>query len=129
MVGYATAVQTESYTTQDGVIVQSTFTYSADSEAGLNLVVAGLTTNQPIAIALTIAQIRSMVIWSNLAVTLKTNSSGSPQDTFNLVADKPLMWDTDTWYPIPFLGNVTEMFVTNPGAQAATVVLRFLLAV
>jgi hypothetical protein len=129
MAGYATAIQTESYATQDGIIVQSTFTYNADSEAGLNTVVPGLTTNQAVALTLTISEIRSMVMWSNEAVTIKTNSSGSPQDTFALVAGKPLMWDTDTWFPIPFLGNVTEMFITNSGAQSATVVLRFLLAV
>ena len=41
------------------------------------------------------------------------NASGTPQDVIQLEANIPLAWDTDCGLPCPFLGAVTEMYITN----------------
>jgi hypothetical protein len=52
-----------------------------------------------------------MLADSNL--TLKTNSSGSPANTFNLVAGRPLVWAvSDGYFSNPFTSSVTSFFVT-----------------
>jgi hypothetical protein len=44
------------------------------------------------------------------------NASGTPQDVIQLSAGNDLSWDSENGYPSPFLGAVTEMFVTNTNA-------------
>lgn len=67
-------------------------------------------------IALTIANIRSMVIVASTAATIETNSTATPQETLTLVAGVPLVWDASQPGALigdVFAGNVTNMFVTN----------------
>lgn len=125
-----THVQDVTYIADGATIVNTTFTYSGDSETGIQETITGSTTNKEFYLPFTVAQIQSLVMWSNQALTIKTNSSGSPQDTINLVANKQLIWDTDSPPAnIPFAGDVTAIFVTNAGMNTAQLVIRVLLNV
>jgi hypothetical protein len=44
-------------------------------------------------------------------VSLKTNSSGSPQDTFTLQQNCPMSWYNTSALANPFAGNVTSVFL------------------
>jgi hypothetical protein len=114
------------YKTAEGTISSTTDTYTADAEYALDDVVAASTTNKEFDMALTGANIKSMVLYSDQAVTIKTNSTGSPSDTIALAAKIQLVWNTDSHFSLPFAGNVTKFFVTNAGGVAANLKFRFL---
>lgn len=52
-------------------------------------------------------------------VTVKTNSSGSPQETISLIAGRPIIWQTGDSSAL-FAGDVTSFFVTNASGTDAT---------
>lgn len=66
--------------------------------------------------AFTIAKLKSFFMVADVAMTVKTNSSGAPQETFTLVADEPVLWTeklTGVAVGELFGGNVTALYVTN----------------
>jgi len=76
-------------------------------------------TDVAIGVALDISQIRTIVMVSDVACTIKTNSSGAPQETLTLVADIPFIWDASApgaTIGDYFAGDVTNMYVTNAAA-------------
>lgn len=68
----------------------------------------------------------AVMLLSTSNMTIKTNSSGSPQDTISLAANVPIEWDSQSGLACPFAGAVTEMFVSCTGASTLQVkVLTF----
>lgn len=115
------------YKTAEGTIASTTDTYTADAEYALDDVVAASTTNKEFDLALTKNNIKSMVLYSDQAVTINTNSTGAgASDTIVLAAKIQLVWNTDSHFSIPFSGNVTKFYVTNSGGVAANLKFRFL---
>jgi hypothetical protein len=92
-------------------------TIEAEEELAIEIAVPGSTTNQQILIAFTIAALKSLFVSADGALTLKTNSSGSPADTFTLDADSGIDWDNQSQLDNPIGTNVTTMYVTNGGAD------------
>jgi hypothetical protein len=73
-----------------------------------------------LAIDISAAKVVSLLADQNL--TVKTNSSGSPQETITLVAGRPKVWNTgDT---AMFAGDVNSIFVTN--ASGSDTVLKII---
>lgn len=114
------------YKTDAGTITSTTDTYTADAELDIDDTVAASTTNKEFDLSVTIANVKSMVLYADQAVTVKTNSATSPQDTISLAAKKQLFWNIDSHDSIPFAGNLTKLFVTNSGGVAANFKVRFL---
>jgi hypothetical protein len=114
-----------SYKTAEGTITSTTDSYTADAEYVIDEVIAASTTNKEIDLALTRANIKSMVMYSDQAVVIKTNSTVA-SDTVTLAAKVQLVWNTDSQFSIPFAGNVTKFFITNSGGVAANIKFRFL---
>jgi hypothetical protein len=76
----------------------------------------GVVADQATGIALTIANVRSLVIVADQDCTLKTNSTGTPQETLALKANVPVVWDANMpGFAIGelFAGNVTNVYVTT----------------
>jgi len=95
--------------------VLTTWTVTEELETNYDATVA-IGTDVAIGVALDISQIRGMVIVSDVAATIKTNSSGSPQETFTLVANVPLVFTSTAPGMLIgdyFAGDVTNMYVTN----------------
>jgi hypothetical protein len=77
------------------------------------------------------ANLKSLVLFSDLGVTVKTNSSGSPTDTIVLQPGQALCWTlaTDLLAKCPFSADVTAgLFITNTAAGPAIVKIRALLS-
>jgi hypothetical protein len=117
------------YRTDAGTISSTTSTFTGDAEIDLDSVVPLSTTNKEFDIQFTKTDVVSMIMFSDKAVTLKTNSSGSPSDTISLAANMPLVWHTDSPTAIPIVGNVTKIFVTNSGSTNAAIKIRVLAAI
>lgn len=125
---------TRSYTGLSGTARTYTETVSgANNEVVVNDTVPKSTTDQHTTIALTRANLKSLMLYSSLAVTLCTNaaSTGSPQETIQLQAGIPLIWSLaqDGLTDCPFSGNITGFYWTNAsGTTDATVEVQATLA-
>ena len=84
-----------------------------------NLQIVGVTCDQ--------SQLKSVYLKSDKALTLKTNSTGAPQDTISLVADSPIVWNDDMpAAACPFAGDVTALYVTEGAGVDANLVVKLL---
>lgn len=94
-----------------------TVTVTADGEEVRELTIPGATTNQQILIAFTLAALKSVFVKASGPCTLKTNSSGAPDDTFALDSDSGVVWNNQSLTDNPFTVNVTTMYVTTPSGD------------
>jgi hypothetical protein len=94
-----------------------TATLTGDGENVRSLTIPASTTNQQIIIAFAIAAMKSIFIKASGACTLKTNSSGAPDDTFSLDADSGVMWHNQMSAANPITANVTTMYITTPSGD------------
>jgi hypothetical protein len=94
-----------------------TATITGDGENVRQLTIPGATTNQQIIIAFAIAAMKSLFIKASGLCTLKTNSSGAPDDTFTLDADSGVIWHNQLSAANPITADVTTMYVTTPSGD------------
>jgi hypothetical protein len=77
-------------------------------------------------VTLTLAVVQSLLMYADQPVTVTTGEVGAPVDTINLKQNIPLTWTINSWNPIPLVGDVTKLNVTNNGPVEATVKIRVL---
>ena len=114
------------YKTAALTLTNTTDTYTSDGEVNESFAVAASTTNYEVDIVIDVSQIKSMVLYSDQAVTIKTNSTGTATDTIVLAAKKQVVWTTDHLESKPLSGDVTKMYITNSNSTAANVIVSFL---
>lgn len=134
LIGMAAGVFTHSITTgyksDEGTITSVIKSFTGDAELGVEDNLAVGATNQHYTLAITISQIKAMVLYASGSVTIKTNSSSTPQETISLGAGAQLVWTNDASLgAIPFAGNITGFYVTNTDVKIANFKARFLLTV
>lgn len=96
-------------------------TFTGTEELNFTLSLAGGATNTQFNLVFTKTSLQSIFIYTDAEnVTLKTNSSGSPQDTITITAGEPYVWDVSSGITNPFAGNVTSGFVTNSSGTIST---------
>lgn len=119
---------TRSYTDSSGGAIGATENITDDTELNFDGTFATGTTNGEIDWTSTVANLKSILIYSDKAVTLKTNSSGSPQETIPLTAGQALIWvrASDGAGHIPFAGDVTKIFITNSSGATCAFKIRAL---
>jgi hypothetical protein len=84
-------------------------------------------TNAPLSFACDQGTLQMLYMVSTQAIDVKTNSSGSPDDTFSLAAGIPLVWHAgDPAAPNPLTADVTQLFITNSSGQTAKLEIRAL---
>lgn len=115
-----------SYKTAALTITNTTDTYTSDGEVNESVSVPASTTNYEVDVVIDVSQIKSMVLYSDQAVTIKTNSTGTATDTIVLAAKKQVVWNVDHLESKPLTGDVTKMFITNSNSTAASVNLAVL---
>jgi hypothetical protein len=93
-------------------------TLTADSVALFNDSLVSNATNEHIVMSVRQAGIKSIFILADANTTLKTNSSGSPDDTIALVAGKPLNWTINDYTTCPITADITGLYATKSGAAA-----------
>jgi hypothetical protein len=95
-------------------------------QAPYKVLIPASQTNLAITIpTIVVANLRSVFMTVDYATTLKTNSSGSPQETLSLSPLAPFSWQINSGITIPFAGNVTAWYATTGGT--ATTLTVFLL--
>ena len=99
--------------TESNIIVATTVENQGTIK--IEVAVPSPSTNLAIAIAFALTALKSIFIYADGNLTLETNDSGTPDDTFSLAAGKVLAWNTQSLLPNPFSVDVTEMFATVAG--------------
>jgi hypothetical protein len=80
-------------------------------------------TNFQIDVRIESTNLRFFCLYSDRDVTIKTNSTGSPQETWALKANRPIIWATNLFGGFPIAGDVTALFITNVSGATASVKL------
>lgn len=99
---------------------------ASDGEDNRDVTLTASQADVEVAAAFTTSNLVSIFIYSTQDLTLETNSSSAPDDTFAIKAGRPFFWQKDTGIPIPFTATVTKFFLTNGAASAADVNIRIL---
>jgi hypothetical protein len=99
-----------------GANVAKQTTVTNQAEIAIEVAVPSPSTDLEIAIAFALADLKSILIVADGPLTLETNDSGAPDDTFALTDEKVLAWNTNSLLPNPFSEDVTAMFATVAGA-------------
>lgn len=92
------------------------FDFAAEAFTTVDVPVAASQTDKPIALAFTRANLAAIIILVTVDMTLETNSSSAPDDSFALKAGKPFVYVADAGTPVPFSADVTTGFLTNTTA-------------
>lgn len=98
----------------------------ADSELNLDIPASHDGTTHAVA-AIDVSQLKSLYISTDQDITIKTNSSGSPDDTISLKANIPLMWSEDCGFTCPLSTDVTGLYFVNASSTNANVQVRALI--
>lgn len=114
-----------SYTATGGSTPLSGITSSVTGTGGhqISITVPASTTNQLYTVAIDISELKSIFLYADGVLTVKTNDSGSPADTFVFAASgSVLVYDTnmatiDGVAPNPFDVDVTAFYLTNGTAD------------
>lgn len=97
-------------------------TYSGSGIIGVQDAIAGSSTTQ-LNVAIDVSALKAITIHSTVACTLKTNSSGSPDDTIVLKADVEYHWNTDSYDTCQLATDVTTVFAVVAGATAGVLTI------
>ena len=89
---------------------------NGNREVAFSQAVGASQTNLLIPVTYQVANLKSIAIVSDQNCTIKTNSSGSPQETLTLTANSIFLWQYGSGVPIPVAGDVTAWYITNTPA-------------
>lgn len=116
------------YTTDAGTTKSTTATYTADTQVANNTPIVANSTNYEIDLSWKYSTIKACVLYCDTALTVKTNSSGSPTDTITLAAGVQKIYTFDSKVGTGtnlFTADVTKIYVTNSTA-ASNLIVRIL---
>ncbi len=119
---------TRAYRDSSGTSITATETVTSNEERSYDDSVADGQTAFQVDISLVRSTLKALSIYSDRAVTIKTNSSSSPTDTITLVAGQNLVWSlaTDGLSKCPISASVTALYIANASGAAASVKIRSL---
>lgn len=100
------------------VTISANRTLSSGSKSTIQETIPASTTNQLVAFTLDVSQCKLFSMMSTVAMTVKTNSSGSPADTIALAANIPYVWTNDDYTTFKLGTDVTALYVTNATTAA-----------
>ena len=106
-----------------GEVIRSNKSYSAASKVSVDESVATGQTDKQIFVAIDVSAVKSIIILSDQAVLLETNSGSTPTNTLSLLAGVPYLWNTDSYDTFKLTGDVTSIFITNSSGAAARIQL------
>lgn len=110
---------TRSVSSAGGRSINKSNTYSADGLEAREVSIADSVTDQLVNFTLDVSELKSIYMVSDQDLTVETNDSAAPQETISLLADKPLLWQHDSYFAIPFAGNITKLYLTNSSGSTA----------
>lgn len=104
--------------------ISTTRTYTATGHAAIvgETIADGQTAKQ-INIAIDVSALKSIIIKSDQDITIKTNSSGAPDDTLAIEANKEYSWNEDSLDACQLGTDVTTIYVANASGSTATLTI------
>lgn len=93
---------------------------------GQTRVTEAITTGQTdklVNFTLDVSACKSFFIKSDQAVTIETNSAGSPANTLTLAANVPYYWDPSSLDTFKLTTDVTALYVTNASGETANLLV------
>lgn len=121
---YSVGVQTK---TPEGTIANTTESFNGNVGAIVDAVVPAATVDQVEACSVKVANLVMCILFSPLAVTIKTYEAGVLKQTMALAAGKQLVWDQNSTFANPFTDDFDTMKISNADvAKSTTVKARFL---
>ena len=124
-----THVHTNKVVTTSGTVGGDvSVTATGTGRVGVSESIATATTNQLLTIAFPQTNLKSVVMYSDQAVTLSINgaSDDTPDQTISLQAGKALTWYTGGYFTVPLNQAVTSMYVTNVSGATANLEIEAL---
>jgi hypothetical protein len=104
-----------------GNAVTATKQYTGSAHVGIRETVANGQTDKQINVAIDVSAVKSIIIKSTQDVTLETNSGSAADDTINLLANVPYIWNTDSYDAFLLGTDVTALFITNASGASADI--------
>jgi hypothetical protein len=98
---------------------------TGDAVDDMELTIATGVTDQLVVFACALAAMKGYYIVSDQAISLQTNSSGSPDDTIALVANEPLVWNEKSLHTKAFTVDITALYLTT-GVISASAAVRII---
>lgn len=83
--------------------------------------IANSTTDGLIVVNLDVSAVKMFWIQSDQNITLETNSGSAPDDTLNLIAGEPYVWDSTMLDTFKLTADVTGFYFTNSSGATATI--------
>lgn len=77
-----------------------------------------------LAFPIDVSQIVNLLLYSARAIKLETNSPTTPDNTIDLKAGVPLLWNADAYFPCPLTVDVSTFYITNTSGYAANVLIE-----
>jgi len=75
-------------------------------------------------VAIDVSAVTAISILSDQDITVKTNSSGAPDDTFTLQGGQPYTWHNESLHTFILGTDVTAIFVANASGSTATLKIQ-----
>lgn len=101
--------------------------YSATLEKNLDdEVIPAESTDLLINFTLDVDACKSFYILSDQDLTIETNDGASPDNTLELKANKPYIWNTDSYDTFQLTVDVTKLYATKAAGSDATLNIRAL---
>lgn len=94
---------------------------SVDGMNKITEIIADATTDGLVNLDIDISQLQAFGMRSSVAMTVKTNSSTVPDDTFTLAAGELVLWKTGDTAILTL--DVTDLYVTNASGSAGTLTI------
>jgi len=105
-----------------GRVIRNSNNYTGDASESRSIDVPDSSTDLQVNLEIDITQIKAIYIVSTQNVTLETNSGSTPTDTIALLANKPYVWFSDSYFVNKLTADVTTgIFLTNASGSAAVV--------
>lgn len=105
--------------TTPGRSVNAENTFSGDGQSSRTISVPDSTSDKLVNLAMDVSQIQCIYMKSDQDLTVETNDGAAPDDTINLLADKPYVWHAGSYFANLLTVDVTKLYLTNnSGAEA-----------
>ncbi len=102
-----------------GTTIQDSQTFTAALHLAIDESIA-ITDDNLINLSIDVSEIQLIKILSDQDLTLETNSSTVPDETLNLLANSPYIWDTKSLFTNLLATDITKIYLSNGSGSVAT---------
>lgn len=107
--------------------VQAVMPISGSGATDISETISDNSTDAHVTFNLDVTATKLVYLHSDQVLTIKTNSDTAPQETITLAEKVPLLYiNSIDGFEMPFLGDVTGLYVTNESGAAATLTIKTL---